>query len=213
MREQINLYRQSLVHMGRLAGTHHLTTRVLHWSLAALLVYGLIFPAEINALSDPIALRVEVAYALTVAVLFGVRLIYAVTCGGGSRLPSDAPMWEHLVSLLVQFGIYTAILAIAITGIVIALTSDAAQIAFGFSMPSWPFMLPQTAVLMVHRYLAEGLNFLIILHILGALWHFLVRRDGVWQSIFWRRDWGRTNANPTTAVHLFRRFGSTVGKE
>lgn len=167
------------------ARRHNVTTRLLHWLVGGLLVYGLVFPADGAALSDPFALRTEVVFALTLAILFLIRFLGAATVGGGSRLPADASAWEHMLSRMVHYGIYAAVPAITITGLIIALTADAAHTAFGFAVPASAVILPQGVLLDVHEALATGLIFLIGLHVAGAVWHWIVRRDGAWHSMLW----------------------------
>jgi len=47
-------------------------------------------------------------------------------------------------------------------------------------------------MLSVHVKASSLLMLLIVVHIAGALWHWLVRKDGVWQSMVarqWRWTW------------------------
>ncbi|MCO6411070.1 hypothetical protein GTW23_23065 [Hoeflea alexandrii] len=170
------------------ARAHGAVTRLLHWLVGGLLVYGLVFPADAAVLADPGRLRIEVAFASVLALLFLVRLLWVSTVGGGSRLPSDAPTWEHVLARLVHGVIYAAVLLMTVTGVALAVTAEAAIAAFGFSAAGLPLMPPQSSLLEVHEALATGLIALIGLHVLGAVWHWLIREDGVWQSMLWPSD-------------------------
>lgn len=163
-------------------------TGLLQWVLGGLLVYGLVFPADAAALADPAMLRVEVGFALSLTLLFLVRLVWVSTLGGGSRLPGDAPTLERQLARLVHFGIYAAVFSMVATGLSLALTAEAANRAFGFSASRLPLMPPQDTLLAVHEALAAGLITLIGLHVAGAIWHWLIREDGVWQSMLWSAD-------------------------
>lgn len=80
-----------LGHRNSRARPHGIVTRAFCWLAGALLIYGLVFPAEVEDLSDPVALAREVRFAVVPGGLFLIRLIWIELFGGGSRLPQDAP--------------------------------------------------------------------------------------------------------------------------
>lgn len=193
-----------LKHRGSTARPHRIVTRIFHWLTGGLLIYLLAFPADEEDLSDPTALALEVGFALALGLLFIVRFIWVEHVGGGSRLPLDAAPWERLLSRAVHYGIYALVLAVVLTGLVIASTGSAALTVFG---PNVSFSVDSTSqeeLLEVHEGLASGLMFLIALHVLGAAWHWMVRKDGVWESMLWSPR-GRV-APRTTADHSSNRM-------
>ncbi len=172
-------------HTGDQARPHLVVTRLLHWLVGGLLIYGLVFPADAAALANPLALQLEAGFALLLTVLFLIRLVWFSTADGGSRLPADAPRWEHVLSRTVHFGIYSGIFAMTATGVALAMTAQASIAAFGFSAVGMPSIPNQNVFLVIHEGLAGALITLILLHVAGALWHWVVRKDGVWQSMLW----------------------------
>ena len=76
-------------HLGSRASRHGIATRLFHWLTGALLIYGLVFNAEVEVLSDPAALAREIAFAFALGGLFLIRLIWIESFGGGSRLPPE----------------------------------------------------------------------------------------------------------------------------
>lgn len=185
MLEGIRVRLLPLRHRGPTARPHGRITRYLRWSVGGLLIYALVLPADAGALADPSQLRMEVGFALTLALIFVLRLVWISTLGGGSRLPSEAPTREHGLSRHVHLGIYTIVFFMTLTGLVLAVTAEAAHAAFGFSISGHPLMPSQASLLDAHEGLAGVLVALIGLHVAGAAWHWLVRVDGVWRSIFW----------------------------
>lgn len=174
-------------HRGARARPHGIVTRVLHWLVGALLIYGLLFPADIQDLADPVALAREVRFALVLGGLFVLRLIWIDLFGGGSRLPQDSPGWERILSRVVHYGIYTLVLAVVLSGLAIAFTASPAPTLFGLSITFLSGSPSQEFLLELHETFAGGLVLLILMHLLGATWHWIVRKDGVWQSMLWGR--------------------------
>lgn len=167
------------------ANRHGIATRIFHWLTGALLIYGLVFNAEVEVLSDPAALAREIAFALALGGLFLIRLIWIESFGGGSQLPPDAPRWERVLSRIVHYGIYVLVLAIVLSGLAIALTASSPPSLFGVGFPFAVDPARRGFLLNLHEAVASALILLIGLHLLGAIWHWIVRKDGVWQSMLW----------------------------
>ena len=109
---------------------------------------------------------------LGIAAIFAVRFIWMHRLNGGpSRLPKAAPAWEHRASRLAHFSLYLCVLAIVATGLLIM----AAQ--------NWRGGQWDDAASDVHEFVANLTLFVIGAHIAAALWHKLMRRDGVWESM------------------------------
>lgn len=172
-------------HRGSRANRHGITTRIFHWLTGALLIYGLVFNAEVEVLSDPAALAREIAFAFALGGLFLIRLIWIESVGGGTRLPPDAPHWERILSRIVHYGIYALVLAIVLSGLAIALTAPSPPSLFGVGFPFAVDPAWRGFLLNLHGAFAGALFLLIGLHLLGAIWHWIVRNDGVWQAMLW----------------------------
>ncbi len=171
-----------LKHAGTSAALHGPVTRVLHLIGGALVVYGLIFSADFADLSNATVLRRDVLFALALGVFFVCRLLWVTLVGGASQLPSDAPRWEHWLSRAVHYGVYASIFGVVLTGLAIAFLARG---------PNYGALLPQSTILDVHAAFANGLIALIGLHLCGAAWHWIVRRDGVWEAMVGTIPWKR----------------------
>jgi cytochrome b561 len=160
--------------MSSTAKPHGFVTKGLHWLSAGLIAYGYFKGLDgISQLADPSLFQFEVTFALLLGAVFIARLIWTKAVTGSSRLPQDAPKWEHRASRLVHIGLYASVFAIVLTGLGIAL---------GFATPVLGgFFL--TAMLALHEVALTAMPLLLLVHIAGALWHKIVRRDGVMESM------------------------------
>jgi cytochrome b561 len=154
------------------ARPHGIVAKGLHWATGMLLLFAYVFNGEVtNALRDPAAMRSEAYLGIAILAIFGARFAWMrYLNNGASRLPEDAPRWEHLLSRLAHYGLYLSVGAIVASGLSIPLAQSYA-----------PGMV--RAVIEVHEFLTNVTIALIVAHIAAALWHKLIRRDGVWESI------------------------------
>ncbi len=160
--------------MTRTAEPHGFVTKGIHWISAGLLGYGYLKGLEsVSQLADPALLQFEVTFALFLGALFLLRLFWTKRIAGATRLPQDAPSWERLASRAIHLGLYAGVFMIVLSGLGIAL---------GFTTPilGGVFM---TAMIGLHEMSLTVLPLLLLIHVAGALWHKLVRRDGVLESM------------------------------
>ncbi len=155
------------------AKPHGVVAKILHWGTAALLLFAYLDNGDVtDALTNPAAMRMEAYLGLGVAAAFVLRFLWMARCNNGaSRLPETAPKWEHVLSRLAHYALYLAVLAIVATGLLIPATQ------------SWGGSVLLDAATNLHEFVTSATLFLIGAHIAAALWHRLVRRDGVWESI------------------------------
>ena len=161
------------------ARPHGWAAKLLHWSTAALLLFAFIDNGDVtNALRDPAAMAFEARVGIVVLAAFALRYAWMHLFNkGASRLPATAPQWERLASRLAHHSLYLCVAAIVATGLLIPVAQSHA-----------PNLIRAASDL--HEFFA-GLTLLVIgAHVAAALWHKLVRRDGVWESIgtpWWSR--------------------------
>ncbi|MBP1807008.1 cytochrome b [Rubellimicrobium aerolatum] len=173
-----------LRHQGPEAPAHHWATKWVHWVAAALLVFAYVSNGDVTgALRDPSAMRFEVWVGIAVTVAYGALWLLVRSASKGSRLPAEAPWWERLLAGLVHKGIYLSIAAVILTGFAMAwlAPSDVTVIGPGFFgiQTTTRFALARD----LHEFMAELLGWLFAAHFVGALWHRVVRHDGVLRSI------------------------------
>ncbi len=152
------------------ASRHGFVTRSIHWLSAGLLIFGYIKGLDdVSQLADPDLLRFEVSFALILTALFVVRWLWTNYVAGVTRLPGSAPLWEKTVSRYVQIGLYISVFTITLSGLGIAL---------GLQSPVLSGLIV-AAMIGLHELGLSILPLLLLTHIIGAIWHKVVRKDGV----------------------------------
>jgi cytochrome b561 len=162
--------------------------RLLHWIMAvailAMLFIGVGMVSTITttylglvSLHRPLGILI----LLLAIVRLGVRLVR-----GAPPLPADLPAPMKQAAILSHVGLYALMIAMPLLGW--AMLSAAA-----YPVTIWPgFVLPPIvppsitlhAILWdLHRYLAFAFFALILAHLSAALFHALVRRDGVFEAM------------------------------
>lgn len=156
------------------AKPHGFVTRGIHWLSILLIGYGYLKGLDnVNQLADPALLRFEVIFASALGALFAVRMLWTQKIGGATRLPAHAPKWEHMASRTVHYGLYASVFTIVGTGLAIAYAYTSAFLGDLFI----------GAMIGLHEAALAVLPLLILSHIAGALWHKVIRRDGVLESM------------------------------
>lgn len=156
------------------AKPHGFVTRGIHWLSLIMIGYGYFKGLEnVNELSDPTVLKFEVLFALGLGALFAFRLFWTKKIAGATRLPKDAPKWEHAASRAVHYGLYAGVFGIVGSGLGIAYAYETAVLGGWFV----------DGMIGLHEVALTVLPILILCHVAGALWHKIVRRDGVLESM------------------------------
>jgi len=169
---------------------HHFTPlqRLLHWLMAvcilAMLFIGVgmvstIMPKYLPLVS--IHKSLGIAILLLALIRLAVRLRY-----GAPSLPADLPAPMKLAAQLSHYALYALMLGMPLLGW--AMLSAAAYPVVVFGGIVLPAILPQSDLLHTwlwdaHFYLAFAFFALVLMHVAAALFHALVRRDGVFQTM------------------------------
>lgn len=174
---------ESLRHAGRSASSHGGATRAFHWFGGGLLAYAFIENGErTRVLFNSAAMRRDVILGAIVALIFIARPIWVYLFRGGSRLPTDAPRWEKAATWISQFSIYASLAAVLASGFLIAYLAPGSHIlrARRRIRTDNPLL---AGTIRFHVGISNFLLFLIYAHIAYALWHWIFRQDGLWESM------------------------------
>ena len=116
---------------------------------------------------------------MVILVLVLARLAYRLTNGAPADEPTLEP-WQKIVSHLTHWGIYGLLLLVPILGWV-GISYYPALDVFGFKLPALvsPNEAMSKKVLIAHALGAFALVGLIGMHVGAALFHYIVRKDGV----------------------------------
>ena len=148
----------------------------LHWTIAWFIIASLAFGAFVlvnvpNAEPrklDMLQWHMGLGMAIFAAML--VRLL--VRWRTARPAPARAAGWAHLAFYVLVFGM-------VISGYATALIARLNEIVFARSGAPLPASFDAYPTFRVHGWIALVLAILIGFHVLGALWHWLVRHDGV----------------------------------
>src|SRR5262245_55116553 len=165
-----------------------LLQRLLHWLMAicilAMLFIGVgmvstVMPKYLTLVS--IHKPLGIAILVLALVRLALRLHY-----GAPALPADLPEPMKLAAVASHNAFYALMIAMPLIGW--GMLSAAAYPVVLFGGWHLPPILPQsdslhTLLWAAHFYLAFALFALILLHVAAALFHALVRRDGVFETM------------------------------
>lgn len=164
------------------------TQRVLHW-LMAIMVLAMLFigVSMVSTLKPRFLILISIHKPLGIAILvlallrLGVRLRL-----GAPKLPDDLPRTQALAAQLSHLVLYALLIAMPLVGWGMLSAGGYPVVLYGsFHLPA---ILPHDdqlhAILRTtHTVLAYMFFATILLHVAAALFHALVRRDGVFRAM------------------------------
>jgi cytochrome b561 len=162
--------------------------RLLHWLMAVCILAMLFIGVGMVSTIAPTYLAlvsIHKPLGIAILVLVVIRLVVRLRDGAPS-LPADLPEPMRLAAHLSHYALYILMIGMPLIGW--AMLSAAAYpvvLVWGVHLPA---LLPQsdslhTLLWDAHFYLAFAFFALILLHVAAALFHALVRRDGVFEAM------------------------------
>jgi len=166
------------------ASSFHPLARLLHWTMAAMVVAMLFVGAGMVA-----SVSARHAWLLAIHKPLGIAILLLAIARLAVRLrhrppplPRDLPAWQSLAARASHWLLYGLMLALPLIGWAM-LSAGGYPVMLGtdFRLPA---LLPEDALLFAwlrqaHRYLAWLLFVTFVAHVAAALYHRLIRRDGV----------------------------------
>jgi cytochrome b561 len=169
-----------------------LLSRVLHWVMAALvlamLFIGVGMVASVSARYH-LLLSIHRPLGIAILILVVVRLVNRLL-SPPPPLPAPMPLWQKLVAKLSHWLLYALMFLLPLVGW--AMLSAARFPIVLYGPIQLPPILSHDAMLSaelrrLHTYLAYLLFAVFLAHLGAALFHALIRRDGVFASMMpWR---------------------------
>jgi cytochrome b561 len=165
--------------------------RALHWVMAICILAMLFIGVGMVSTVKPDYLTlvsIHKPLGVVILVLALIRLVVRLV-RGAPPLPADMPVPMKLAAYLSHLAFYGLMIALPLLGYGMLSAADYPVVVFGVRLPS---VLPHsnelhTMLWNAHRFLALCFFALIVVHLAAALFHALVRRDGVFQAMApWR---------------------------
>ncbi|BCZ77712.1 type-b cytochrome [Paraburkholderia terrae] len=162
--------------------------RLLHWTMAVLILAMLfVGVAMVATVSHAHATLIALHRPLGVALLVLALIRVAVRLKNGSpALPDDMPALQHFAARASHLVLYGLFIAMPLIGWTMLSAGGYPITLFG----TWhlPAIVPQNVDLFallraLHTWLAFALFATVLAHIAAALFHGLIRRDGVFSSM------------------------------
>ncbi len=173
--------------MNTSTGHFNLLARVLHWSMAlmivAMLFIGVTMVASIH-LRPPL---IELHRPLGIAIgLLALLRLYNRLRHPPPPLPDDLPGWQAFAAKASHWLLYALMLAMPLVGWAMLSAGGYPIVLWsGVQLPSIVAHTPSlyAALRSAHSLLAYLLFATVLLHVGAALYHAWVRRDGVFQAM------------------------------
>ena len=165
-----------------------LTLRVLHWLMAAgILAMLFIGVGMVSTVSEMRTWLIDLHKPLGILILClaAIRACIRLT-RPVPPFPADLPDWQQTAAHLSHLALYLLIFALPLVGWAMQSAGGYPVHLFGTFVlpPIAPIGGPLFALLRrAHAVLAFLLFAMILLHLAAALFHALIRRDGVWRSM------------------------------
>lgn len=175
-----------------------LLARLIHWLMAAMILAMLfVGVGMVSSVSERHAWLLSLHKPLGIAILLlaCLRLIVRLR-HRPPALPDDLPRAQRLAAIASHWLLYALMFALPVIGwMMLSAAGDPVMLGAGVRLPAIaPTDAGWFAVLRgSHRALAYLLFGVFLLHFAAALYHGLIRRDGVLRSMLWRR--AATQAN------------------
>ncbi|MEO1241866.1 MAG: cytochrome b [Pseudomonadota bacterium] len=174
------------------ASRYDLVAQMLHWTMAAILVY-LIFFSHFEELPNHIVeqkIQLHAGLGALIIVLGALRFYWRLNRPRPAPIPNE-PVWRARASAIVQEAFYALfIIAPAIGFILSGLVSYPVRVFGVFDVSGWLQNNEAAAdtVNSLHGFSADVMTGLLVLHVGAALYHQFVKRDGlIWRMLPARR--------------------------
>ena len=175
---------------GTRANKYHPALVLLHWLLAWFIIASLLFgffvlrvvpntdPHKIDMLEWHMGLGMAILAAMLIRLVVRWRTAKPAPAGLGTPASARAAGRVHL-------AFYVLVACMVASGYATALLAHLNDIVFARNGAPLPPTFDLYPTFHLHGWIAAPLAVLITLHVLGALWHWLVRRDGVMRRMGW----------------------------
>lgn len=165
---------------------------IVHWLTLALLVAAWYLGDTLAEATDDgkatIAGYIVHASVGGVILLLTLSQLYFRRRDGTPPMLADTPM-SQILAKAVHYTLYTVLILLPVTGVTIILTSKVGQALLAGDATMLPKKFDGVLAQAVHEQLVNVLIALVVLHVLGAIKHQFIMKDGL-LSRMWLRNKG-----------------------
>jgi len=166
----------------------NIVQRLLHWLMAICIIAMFFIGVGMVSTVKPIYLPLIITHetlGTVIFVLVWIRVVVRIRFGA-PPLPADLPAPIKIVAVLSQYALYGLMIVMPALGWAM-LSAENYPITL-YWHTNLPPILPQsesahTWLWRAHHYLAFAFFALVLMHVAAALFHALVRRDGVFETM------------------------------
>jgi cytochrome b561 len=168
---------------------YHPLVVTLHWVLAALIIAALTIGFFVLAAmpnSDPqkiSVLRVHMAVGMLILTLMVIRFIVRTLTATPEKATTGYPLLDRIAPIT-HYGFYVLVLLMVGSGYTTGILAGLPTIVFGGSGAPLPPSFEIYPSFVAHGYIATILAGFIVLHVLAALYHQFVMKDGLFRRMF-----------------------------
>ena len=161
--------------------------RALHWFMAICILAMLFIGVGMVSTVEPVYLKlvsIHKPLGIAILVLALLRLVVRLR-NGAPALPPDMPPVMKLAAHLSHLAFYGLMIALPLIGWGMLSAADYPVVVLGLHLPAIlpPSARVHTLLWNAHQVLALCFFALILVHFAAALFHALVRRDGVFEAM------------------------------
>ena len=165
-----------------------LAARVIHWIMAAMILTQLFLGiGMVSTVGELYSRLIAIHRPLGIAILaFAILRLVVRFTNKPPPLPADLPMIQKLAAHGSHLALYALMIAMPLLGWGMLSAANYPIVLFG--TVRLPMILPQsdslhTELWSAHYYLAFLFFAIVLLHLAAALFHALVRHDGVFEAM------------------------------
>src|SRR5262245_46759116 len=175
---------------------------VLHWISAVLILLSLSTGTLVlknlpNDKDKIVPLGIHVMTGALIGVVILAQLLARYTASQPARASTGNATLDTLARV-VHAALYVCAIGMVTSGIAVAIQADLPAIVFGGSLTPLPEDFWKFASRRAHAYFAWTLLVLVALHVCGALYHQLVRRDRLLARMWFGRRQSSSGNNAAT---------------
>ncbi|WP_243649320.1 cytochrome b [Luteibacter rhizovicinus] len=166
----------------------HPLARALHWLMAILILSMLFIGAGMVAsVSERHETLIRIHKPLGIAILILAILRIAIRLRHRPPpLPADLPLWQKIAAYGSHLLLYALMVAMPLIGwAMVSASGEPVMLSASLRLPSILSANPVAFAWLraAHGYLAYLLFLTVVVHVSAALYHGLIRRDGVLRSM------------------------------